>query len=212
MPSLENKVVTHITLYVDASTQNRPPYVYAKQYDANSRYLVVRIMDSNKGIVVTGAAQLNATKPDGTHSYITGTANEDGTVTIGLTPNLLAVEGKISCDITVFDSADGDQVLLTTSTFFILVDKSNYDSDAIESKDDFSSAGEKIDDLILKQEGDENKLFLAYQGETIGEGVVLPATGGGLNITDDGSGNVTIETVGSNISITDDGNGNVVIQ
>ena len=144
MPSLENKVVTHITLYADASTQNRPPYVYAKQYDANSRYLVVRIVDSNKDIAVTGAAQLNATKPDGTHSYIAGTANEDGTVTIGLTANLLAVEGKVSCDITVFDSADGDQALLTTSTFFILVDESNYDSDAIESTDEFSTVSDAL--------------------------------------------------------------------
>lgn len=274
MPNLENKVVTHITLYADASTQNRPPYVYAKQYDANSRYLVVRIVDSNKDIAVTGAAQLNATKPDGTHSYIAGTANEDGTVTIGLTANLLAVEGKVSCDITVFDSADGGSSLLTTSTFFILVDESNYDSDAIESTDEFSTVsdaltkiaadraaaesardeavsaaeeaqtalatkadglvldgnklqlvsgttplgavielptgvsdlavfngklylltddGERIgggvappqqvDGFILEREGDENKLFLSYQGVTIGEGVVLPATGGGGGAT-----------------------------
>lgn len=41
------------------------------------------------------------------------------------------------------------------------------------------SVSAKIDDLILEQEGDENKLFLSYQGETIGNGVVLPATGGG---------------------------------
>ena len=45
------------------------------------------------------------------------------------------------------------------------------------------SVSAKVDDLILEQEGDENKLFLAYQGETIGEGVVLPATGGGGSST-----------------------------
>lgn len=37
----------------------------------------------------------------------------------------------------------------------------------------------KVDDLIIEQEGDENKLYLAYQGETIGDGVVLPSGGGG---------------------------------
>lgn len=156
MPSLENKVVTHITLYTDASTQNRPPYIYAKQYDANSRYLVARIVDSNKDIAVTGVAQLNATKPDGTRSYIAGTANEDGTVTIGLTANLLAVEGKISCDITVFDSADGDQVLLTTSTFFILVDESNYDSDAIESTDEFSTVSDTLTKIAADRAATES--------------------------------------------------------
>ena len=147
MPNLENKVVTHITLYADASAQNRPPYIYAKQYDANSRYLVVRIVDSDGDIAVHSAVQLNATKPDGKHAYIVGTANEDGTVTIGLTSNLLAVEGKISCDITVFDSANEEQALLTTSTFFILVDKSNYDSDAIESTDEFSTVSDALNKI-----------------------------------------------------------------
>lgn len=37
-----------------------------------------------------------------------------------------------------------------------------------------------------------------------------PGGGGGLSITDDGNGNVTISSSGS-VSITDDGNGNVVI-
>lgn len=37
----------------------------------------------------------------------------------------------------------------------------------------------KVDDLILEQEGDEKKLYLSYQGEIIGDGVVLPAGGGG---------------------------------
>lgn len=35
-------------------------------------------------------------------------------------------------------------------------------------------------------------------------------SGGGLNITDDGNGNVTIASTGS-VSITDDGEGNVTI-
>lgn len=38
----------------------------------------------------------------------------------------------------------------------------------------------------------------------------IPSSGGGLNITDDGNGNVTIASTGS-VSITDDGNGNVTI-
>lgn len=205
MPSLENKVVTHITLYADASTQNRPPYVYAKQYDANSRYLVVRIVDSNKDIAVTGAAQLNATKPDGTHSYIAGTANEDGTVTIGLTANLLAVEGKISCDITVFDSADGDQALLTTSTFFILVDESNYDSDAIESTDEFSTVSDALTkiaaDRAAAESARDETVSAAEEVQTTlatkADGLVLD--GSRLYLTSDGQ-----EIDGSSVEIVTD--------
>ncbi len=37
----------------------------------------------------------------------------------------------------------------------------------------------KVDDLIIEQEGDEQKLYLSYQGEIIGDGVVLPSGGGG---------------------------------
>lgn len=145
MPNLENKVVTHLTLYADSSVHNVPSYVYAKQYDANSRYIIVRIKQSSGDIDVTSASQLNATKPDGTHSYIAGTANEDGTVTFGLTANLLAVVGQVSCDITVFEGDDtsGD-AMLTSSTFFIVVDESNYDSDAIESTDEFSTVSDAL--------------------------------------------------------------------
>ncbi len=144
MTDLENKAVTHLTVSVDSSTRNNPPYIYAKRNDANSRYLVVKIIDKNKEIAVTGAAQLNATKPDGKHSHIAGNLNSDGTITIGLTSNLLAVEGKVSCDITVFDSKDGEQSSLTTSTFFIIVDDTNFDPESIESTDEFSTITEAL--------------------------------------------------------------------
>lgn len=45
-------------------------------------------------------------------------------------------------------------------------------------------------------------LYASLKGE--------PGSGGGLNITDDNNGNVTIESAGS-VTITDDGNGNVTI-
>lgn len=131
MSNMENRSVTRLTLYADAPTHNnRPPYIYAKQYDTNSRILIIKIMSSNKEVMVTGTAQLNATKPDGTHIFIAGTVNDDGTVTVGLTAGLLSTEGKVACDITVFGQDGDDQTVLTTSTFYIMVDESNYDQDA----------------------------------------------------------------------------------
>lgn len=195
MQDLDNKVITNITLFADSSGQNNPQYVYAKQHDANSRYLVAKIVGSGKDIIVTGTAQLNATKPDGTHSYVAGSINKDGTITIELTSNLLAVDGKISCDITIFNSEDEQQTLLTTSTFYILVDESNYDSGAIESTNEFStvsdvlaqisaerSAAENAAEnikatLITKADGlilDGDKLQLTSDSIPIGDSVVLP--------------------------------------
>ena len=144
MPNLKNKVVTYMTLSADASTCNSPSQVYAKKSDANSRYLVVRIVDANGNIDVQGNAQLNATKPDGTHVYVGGDTNDDGTVTILLKSSVLALDGKVSCDITVFDKEDNETVVLTTSTFFILVADSNYKADALESTNEFSMSAEMI--------------------------------------------------------------------
>jgi hypothetical protein len=52
-------------------------------------------------------------------------------------------------------------------------------------------------------------VFTRCDKSTLNVGKVT-SSGGGLNITDDGNGNVTITTSGG-VSITDDGNGNVVI-
>lgn len=51
----------------------------------------------------------------------------------------------------------------------------------------------KIDGLTLEQDGDENKLFLSYQGEIIGDGVVLPASGSGS-----GSVTSTVRVINNN--------------
>lgn len=159
---MENKIITPVTLHVDASNYNRPNCIYAKQYDANTRYLKVRIAGAKGTLPVSGTVQLNATKPDGTHSYTGGEICEDGTILVELTSQLLSVEGKVSCDISIFDSENENQEILTTSTFFILVDKSNYDSDAIESKDEFTTVsdaltkmGKYVDEANEAKEGAE---------------------------------------------------------
>ena len=136
MIDFTNKVATRITLYADISHRNNPAYVYAKQNDADSRYLIVDVAGMSGDIAVDGMAQLNATKPDGTHSYIAGTIEQDGTIVIGLTDQLLAVAGVISCDIRIAGS--NYTTALTTSTFYIVVEESNYDSEAIKSENEYS--------------------------------------------------------------------------
>ena len=153
MTNFKNKVVTHITLPADAPMRGAPLQVYAKKNDANSRYLVVRIVDASGNINVEGNAQLNATRPDGNPIFIGATTNDDGTVTIPLKSSLLAVDGKISCDVTVFDKEDSEAVILTTATFYILVDDSNYDADAVEGKDEFSISAE-----LLAQIGEDRRV------------------------------------------------------
>ena len=183
MPNLKNKVVTYMTLSADASTCNNPSQVYAKKSDANSRYLVVRIVDANGSIDVQGNAQLNATKPDGTHVYVGGDTNDDGTVTILLKSSVLALDGKVSCDITVFDKEDNETVILTTSTFFILVADSNYKADALESTNEFSMSAEMIaqvaeDRRVAEQAREEAKKYLTNIENIVSQGALSNALKG----------------------------------
>lgn len=133
MTGLQNKVVSHIDLHTDLAAGGRPAFIYAKQYDAKSRYIIATIKNGDRKIAINGSVRFNAKKPDGTFFYNECQINSDGTVTIELDSQILSVDGEVSCDISVFDGDVPDQLILTTSTFFIIVEKSNYDIDAIKS-------------------------------------------------------------------------------
>ena len=152
---LDNRIVTDMTIYVDDTTHNAPAYTYAKQYDANSRFLRIKLMSSSGQIQVAGLAQLNCTKPGGQQVYVAGTNNNDGSVTFGLSSNLLTDVGKVTCDVTVFDAANSSQILLTSSTFYIIVDKSNYDQDAIAGFNEFSTVSNVLAQVTEKKEAAE---------------------------------------------------------
>jgi hypothetical protein len=64
--------------------------------------------------------------------------------------------------------------------------------------------GAKVGQFPVIAEVDERGMVVAF------EAVDAPSGDGGLNIVDDGAGNVTITLSGS-ASIVDDGNGNVTI-
>lgn len=192
MPNLEDKIVSNIAVYLDESAQNVPSYLYAKQYDANSRYINVKLMTSSGQYRVTGACQLNAVKPNGAHVYISGANNPDGTVTFGLTSNMLTDIGNVACDISIFDEDDSSQVLLTSSTFFVVVDKSNYDADAIEGSDEFSTVTEALAQIAADKAAAE---AAAEDAREIADGLedTLATKADGLKL------------VGSTLSLTADG-------
>lgn len=156
MPNLEDKIVSNIAVYLDEFSQNVPTYLYAKQYDANSRYINVKLMTSTGQYFATGICQLNASKPNGERVYIGGTNNPDGTVTFEITSNILSDPGNVSCDISIFASNDQSDALLTSSVFFIAVDRSNYDADAIEGYDEWATVTQAILQMeSLKDEAED---------------------------------------------------------
>lgn len=107
-------------------------YVYAKQYDGNSRKIVAEILDSDGPVSLAGnSVRLNATLPNGNKLYMEGQV-EDNKATFVLTADFLALDGTVACDISIGNDT-GDGSLLTSSGFYIVVAKSNYDTDAPES-------------------------------------------------------------------------------
>lgn len=94
-------------------------YVTAKQADANSRFLKITFCDDMQDLTVPAGAlvTLRALKPDGTSCAISGTRNNDGTVTVELTNQVLAIEGLVRADVST--SQNGE--VLSTATFFIKV-------------------------------------------------------------------------------------------
>ena len=156
MMDLKNRVVTRMTVYADSYHGANPAYVYAKQYDANSRFLVVSIMSSSGKVIPSGVAQLNATKADGTSSFINGIIDDNGDVVIGLTSQVLAEPGNVTCDITVFSDRNGEKSTVTTSSFFIVVLESQYNDDAIQSATEFSGAQEILLQMAKERQATED--------------------------------------------------------
>lgn len=160
MSNTNNKIVTHMTIYVDDSSHNVPAYIYAKQYDTRSRYINVRVMSANGQIFSWDTARLNTISPVGKALYVMGEREDDGTVTVEITQGLLMAVGKVSCDITLYKDED----MITTSTFYILVDKSNFVGDAPESTDSGTIipyyTKDEIDNVILPYiQSDEDGTF-----------------------------------------------------
>lgn len=152
---LQNAVVSKIVLFADGLSNNRPLYLHAKQHDTNSRYIVATIKEHSGTISVHGLVQLNAKKPDGTYCYSLGTINDDGTITVEIKSQMLSVPGVVDCDISIISEQDTEQVLLTTSTFYIIVDETQYNQDAIESTDEFSTVSESL--LMIAQYSESAK-------------------------------------------------------
>jgi hypothetical protein len=105
--------------------------VYAKQNDANSRILRVEIRNAMGRVPIDGTVQLNAQKPDGTFSYLGGRVTDDGLVEFTLTSQLLAIEGEVHCDVSIFAmnpnteivTGNGSNTVFTMSSAFYSIDK-----------------------------------------------------------------------------------------
>lgn len=101
---------------VDVSQLNRFAAIVAKQYDKQSRFLKVTLLDSGERIKVESAstAVINARREDKVAKTFEGTVNADGTVTVPLTYWMLQLDGTVKCDISIITA---NKTVLSTTLF-----------------------------------------------------------------------------------------------
>lgn len=130
--------------------------VYAKQSDANSRFVNITCTDYGKKYFLdpeTVSAFIRYKKSDGNTVFNEVTVQTDGTLLVELTAQMLAVSGKQTCDIVIFNSTginvetlnnvdsfnDLGVSVISTMTFYINVNGAAADSSAITSTSEFDA-------------------------------------------------------------------------
>lgn len=122
---------------VEVTKPNIFQALVAKQYDMNTRFLKVTLMDCGTRIDVpnieTAKVVINAERKDGQSKGFDGVINDDGTVTVPLHSWMLELEGTVICDISVLDIVADDNKKLTTTSFTLIVEKAAYGGNDITS-------------------------------------------------------------------------------
>lgn len=137
------KITNDITL--DVVRDNIGSTVNAKQNDVSSRFIRAIITADRRELSLpkNSLAVINALRPDGASGGFSGSVGDDGTVTVPITPWILGVCGAVKCDISVFD---GDK-RLTTMPFFINVEESLYEGEAITDDESYGILSALIKDV-----------------------------------------------------------------
>ena len=121
--------------------------VYAKQNDAKSRFLRIKLVDENGNQVsATGSGYrvyIRATKPDKTQIFDTCAVDSNGCIVAPLSDQFLACAGVVKADVAIYSN---NKELLSSSVFDVDVVKSSYDEDGVISSDEFSALTEALSD------------------------------------------------------------------
>ena len=114
------KLIQEINLEV--SKPNRFQAIVAKQYDSDSRFLKVTLVNCGEKIEIkeTSTTVINANRSDGASKSFLGESNGDGTATVPLNSWMLELDGDLICDVSIVDT---ENARLTSTSFTVLVEK-----------------------------------------------------------------------------------------
>lgn len=123
-------------LMLDVFKQEQFQYIHAKQFDHYARQLVITPTVDGEPLTIpeTATAVFRCLKHDGTSVVNPATVDaEAGTITFELTDQALACEGMARADVSIIDG----ESIISTLTFFILVDKAATSNEQIASANEF---------------------------------------------------------------------------
>ncbi len=118
--------------------------INAKQYDKETRYVVVHCTDNGTFVPLDDTVYANARTmtADGRALLDPATIQDDGTILLELDDTLLAAPGRATTQIDIYQS--GTEKRLTTMSFFINIEPSVYGDNAIMASDEFNALTELI--------------------------------------------------------------------
>lgn len=122
---------------LDINANNAFTTIAAKQGDNGSRYILVHLTKDNIPYEADpqNQAQFRCRKPDGHAVIDLATINEDGTITIELTAQALAVAGRAYADVVEYDTASN--TTLSTASFILIIMAAPDVADKAISSDEF---------------------------------------------------------------------------
>ena len=136
------QAIQNLTLDVNDNVKFR--YIKGKQWDNNSRFVRITITESGEQFVPPKncTAVFRCLKQDGTSCINEATINQDNTITVELTNQVLAVEGTVNADISLMDGNS----ILSSATFFIEVGAVPASANQVTSTDEFLILMETINE------------------------------------------------------------------
>lgn len=195
-------------LNVEVTKPNIFQAIVAKQYDMNTRFLKVALIDCGKRIDIPNEPSIsviiNAERIDGQSKGFNGEVNDDGTVMVPLHSWMLELEGTVSCDISVVNTATDNNQKLTTTSFALIVEKSVYGGDDVTSDPQYDVLLELIERVEKAEKGTADQ---TYNPESVfaQSGIaVAQAVDSAKSYADDIFANAIKETKSGEIIVADD--------
>ncbi len=113
--------------------------VLAKQYDKESRFIPIICTNNGQPFPINPAylVHVKMLTPDKRAILNTVPIQPDGSLLLELTESMLSYPGKAEAEIRIFNE-DGKK-LLTTMSFFVMIEPSVYDDEQIISSDEFNA-------------------------------------------------------------------------